>query len=153
MTPGQSAAWRTSPPSDGARRGSAGWSPRGAAVQSPGFNLIELPGDAVGSLPKSSKPLPLRWINEREWVAAMFPIDREIGIERQHNVLLVDLGHPHNARIGERHRSVAVFLMQLEQGGDMLLDAKGDAARTIFEQSEQCILRSREAREQMHRLG
>ncbi len=52
MTPGQSAAWRTSPPSDGARRGSAGWSPRGAAVQSPGFNLIELPGDAVGSLPK-----------------------------------------------------------------------------------------------------
>ena len=88
----------------------------------------------------------MRWINEREWVTATFAIDREIGIERQHGVSLVDLGHPHDARIGERHRSVAIFLMQLEQGGDMLLDAKSDAERTIFEQSEQCILRSREAR-------
>ena len=38
-------------------------------------------------------------------------------------------------------------------GSEVLLDVEGDRKRTIFEKSEQCILRSREAREQMHRLG
>jgi len=57
---------------------------------------------------------------------AMFAIDREIGIERQHGILLVDFGHPHDARIGERHRSVPIFLMQLAQGGNVVLDAERD---------------------------
>jgi hypothetical protein len=90
-------------------------------------------------------------MNKREGSSAMFAIDCEIGIERQHGVLLIDLGYPHDARIGERHRSIPIFLMQLEQGGDMLLDAERDLERT--EKFEQCVLRPGEAREQMHRLG
>ena len=43
--------------------------------------------------------------------------------------------------------------MQLEQGGDIPLDAKSDLERTILQKPEQCILRPGEAREQMHRLG
>ena len=83
----------------------------------------------------------------------MFAIDREIGIECQNGVPLVDLSHPYDARIGERHRPIPIFLVQLKQGGEVLLDVEGDRKRTIFEKSKQCILRSREAREQMHRLG
>jgi hypothetical protein len=41
-------------------------------------------------------------------------------------VTLVDLRHPHDAGIGERHRFVPIFVMQLEQGGDMLLYAECD---------------------------
>jgi hypothetical protein len=32
---------------------------------------------------------------------AMFTVDHEIGIERQHGILIVNFGHPHNTRIGE----------------------------------------------------
>ena len=51
-----------------------------------------------------------------EWNSAMFAIDREIGIERQYGVPLIDFGHPHDTRIGERHRPVPIFLMQLGAG-------------------------------------
>ena len=44
--------------------------------------------------------LPLRWVNEQERLPAVFAIDHEIGIERQHGVLLIDFGHPHDACIG-----------------------------------------------------
>ena len=67
----------------------------------------------------------MRRANKREWDAAMFPIDT-----------LVDLGHLNDARISERHRPIPIFLMQLEQGRDMLLDAERDPKRTIFEKSE-----------------
>ena len=83
----------------------------------------------------------------------MFAIDREIGIERQYGMPLIDFGHPHDTRIGERHRPVPIFLMQLAQGRDMLVDVECDCERTIFEKPEQCILRPGETREQMHRLG
>lgn len=53
-----------------------------------------------------------RRMNERKWNAAMFAIDRKIGIQRQHGVLLIDLGHSYDTRISQRHRSVPVFLMQ-----------------------------------------
>ena len=53
--------------------------------------------------------LVVRRVNERERDAAMFAIDREIGIERQYGVPLIDFGHPHNTRIGERHRPVPIF--------------------------------------------
>src|SRR5947208_17063830 len=44
-------------------------------------------------------------------VTTMLTIDREIGVEREHGVLLVDFCHSHDAGIGERHRSVTIFLM------------------------------------------
>jgi hypothetical protein len=40
-------------------------------------------------------------MNELERNSAMFAIDCEIRIERQHGVPLVDLGHPHDAGVGE----------------------------------------------------
>ncbi len=55
--------------------------------------------------------LSFRRVNERERNAPVFAIDRKIGIKRQHGVLLVDLGHSHDTRIGQRHRSVPIFLM------------------------------------------
>ena len=69
--------------------------------------------------------LVVRRVNERERDAAMFAIDREIGIERQYGVPLIDFGHPHDTCIGERHRSVPIFLMQLAQGGDVLVGRRG----------------------------
>ena len=60
-----------------------------------------------------NRRLTLRWMNELKRNAARFAIDCEIGIERTHGVTLVDLRHPHDAGIGERHRSVPIFVMQL----------------------------------------
>ena len=40
-------------------------------------------------------------MDERERNPAMFAIDWEVGIERQYDVPLIDLSHPHNTRIGE----------------------------------------------------
>jgi hypothetical protein len=54
--------------------------------------------------------LSLQGVNECERNSTMFTIDREIGIERQYGVLLIDFGHPNDTRIGERHRSVPIFL-------------------------------------------
>jgi len=97
--------------------------------------------------------LSVRRVNECERNSTMFAIDREIGIERQYGVSLIDFGHPNDTRIGERHRSVPIFLMQFAKSGDMLVDAERDPERAIFEKAEQRILCPREAREQMHRLG
>jgi hypothetical protein len=58
-------------------------------------------------------------------------------------VPLVQLGHAHDARVGKRHRSVPIFLMQPLQSRDVLLDAKGDPERTVVQKPEQRILRPR----------
>jgi len=76
----------------------------------------------------------------------MFAIDHEIGIERQHGVQLVDLGHPHNTRIGKRHWSVPIFLVQLVQGGNVLIDVERDAERRIFEEFASCPFENRASR-------
>jgi hypothetical protein len=83
---------------------------------------------------------------------AMFAVDHEIGIERQYGMLIVNFGHPYNTRVGERHWSISIFLMQLAKGGNMLIDAERDPKRTIFEEFEQSILASRKPGEQMHRF-
>jgi hypothetical protein len=86
----------------------------------------------------------MRRVNKRELDAAMFPIDT-----------LVDLGHPNDARISERHRPIPICLMQLEQGRDMLLDAGRDpilnAPFSRSSNSASCALGK--AREEIHRLG
>ena len=84
---------------------------------------------------------------------AMFTVHREIGIERQHGILVMDFGHPYNTCVSERHRLVSIFLMQLAKGGNVLIDAEHDPERTIFKKSEQCILSSGKPGEQMHRFG
>ena len=83
---------------------------------------------------------------------AMFTVDHEIGIERQHRILIVNFGHPHDTRIGERHWPISIFLMQLAEGGNVLIDAERDPERTIFKKPEQSILSSGEPGEQMHRF-
>jgi hypothetical protein len=81
---------------------------------------------------------------------AMFTVDHEIGIERQHRILIVKFGHPHGARVGERHWRISMFLMQLAKGGDVLIDAERDPKRPIFKKSEQSIQSSGKPGEQMH---
>jgi hypothetical protein len=49
---------------------------------------------------------------------------------------LVDLGHADDARIGERHWSVPIFLLQIAQGGQVFFNAECDLQRPIFEQPE-----------------
>ncbi len=71
----------------------------------------------------------------------MFSIDRKIGIKRQHCVLLMNFGHSDDTRIGQRHRSVTILLMQFTKGDDMFINIECYFERTIFKQSEQCILR------------
>jgi hypothetical protein len=83
----------------------------------------------------------------------MFAIDRKIRIERQNVMSFMDFGHPHDACISERHGPVPIFLMQFAQGWDVLLNAKCNLDRTIFQKSEQRIVRPGEVAEQIHRLG
>ena len=83
---------------------------------------------------------------------AMFTVDHEIGIERQHGILIVHFGHPHNTRIGERHWLISIFLMQFAKGVNVLIDAERDPERTIFKKSEQSILSPVKPGEQMHRF-
>jgi hypothetical protein len=83
---------------------------------------------------------------------AMFAVDYKIGIERQHGILIVNFGHPHNTRIGERHRPISIFLMQFAKGGNVLINAERDPECTIFEKSEQSNLPSGKPGEQMHRF-
>jgi hypothetical protein len=40
--------------------------------------------------------------------------------------LIVNFGHPHNTRIGERHWPISIFLMQFAKGGNALIDAERD---------------------------
>ena len=75
-------------------------------------------------------------MNESERNTAVLAIDSEIRIERQDRVALMDFGHAHHTRIGERHGPVPVFPMQLAQQRDMLLYLKADAKRTILEQTK-----------------
>ena len=84
--------------------------------------------------------LLLCWMIERECNPAMIAIDREIGVECQDGVGYIDFSHPHNTGIGQRHRPVPIFLMQLAQGRDMFVDAKRDLQRTIFDEPKQRIL-------------
>jgi len=83
---------------------------------------------------------------------AMFTVDHEIGIERQHGILIVNFGHAYNTRVGERHWPISIFLMQFAEGGNVLIDAERNPERTIFKKSEQSILSSRKSGEQMHRF-
>ena len=83
---------------------------------------------------------------------AMFTVDHEIGIERQHRILIVNFRHPYNAGVGERHWLISIFLMQFAKGVDVLIDAERDPERTIFKKLEQSILSSGEPGEQMHRF-
>ena len=84
--------------------------------------------------------LPRFWVDERKRGAAMLAIDRKIGIECQHSVPLIELGHSYDTGVGERHRPVTIFLMQTAQRRDMLLDPKGDLERTVFEQRGDSVL-------------
>lgn len=52
-------------------------------------------------------------------------------------VLLVNLGHPHDARIGERHRSVPIFVVQLQgaEVGLLRCDRDRQAREILSEQA------------------
>jgi hypothetical protein len=98
------------------------------------------------------RALFLRGKKESKRLMAMFTVDHEIGIERQHGILIVNFGHAHNTRIGERHWPISIFLMQFAKGRNMLIDAERDPERTIFKKFEQSILSARKPSEQMHRF-
>ncbi len=94
----------------------------------------------------------LRGEKECKRLVAMFTVDHEIGIERQHGILIVNFGHPYNTRVGERHWPISILLMQLAKGGNVLIDAEPDPERTIFKKSEQSILSAGKPGEQVHRF-
>ena len=56
---------------------------------------------------------------------------------------VMDFGHTNEARIGERHRRVPVFLHQPAQCVDMLLDPQRNLERAILQKLEQGVLRLR----------
>jgi len=71
----------------------------------------------------------------------MFLIDREIGIECRDRMTLIDFGHAHDARIGERHWCVSIFPKQVAQGVDVLVDPERTSERTVLQEFEQCVVR------------
>ncbi len=44
---------------------------------------------------------------------------------------LVHFGHPHNTRIGKRHRPIAVLVLQPLENRNMVLDVKRDLQRAV----------------------
>ncbi len=82
----------------------------------------------------------------------MLSIDQKIGIQCQDGMPIMDFSHSHNTCIGKRHRRVSIFLKQLAQRTDMVIDLKRDAERAILEELKQGVLRPRVPREQVHRL-
>jgi len=78
----------------------------------------------------------LRGKKENKRLMAMFTVNHEIGIERQHGILIVNFGHPYNTRVGKRHWPISIFLMQLAKSGDVLLDAERDPERAILKKFE-----------------
>jgi hypothetical protein len=50
-------------------------------------------------------------MDESQWDAAMLAIDHQVRIKRHHGMTVMELGHPHNARVGKGHRHVAIFLV------------------------------------------
>src|SRR5262250_2356528 len=68
-------------------------------------------------------------------------INQEVGIQRQNGVPLVNLGHPHNARIGKRHRDVLVLLKQPAQLADVLINPEGNAECAVVDKVEDGALR------------
>ncbi len=91
-------------------------------------------------------------MDQRNRLAAMFPIHHKIGVECEHRVPVIDLGHSHNTCIRQRHRLIAVFPMQTAQGRDMLVHVKRDSQGTIFQQRKNSILGVCERGEQVHCL-
>ena len=83
----------------------------------------------------------------------MLPIDREIGIQSQNGVPIVNLRHADNACISQRHRRVAILLKQLTHDTCMLIEPECDPECAIFEKFEQRILRPCVTGEQIHCLG
>ena len=92
----------------------------------------------------------LRRENEHKRLMAMFTVDHEIGIKRQHRILIVNFGHPYDTRVGERHWPISIFLMQLAQGGNVLIDAERNPEGTIFKKVEQSMLCAGKPGEQVH---
>ena len=91
-------------------------------------------------------------MNQRQRDLAVLAIDRKIGIEREDCVALMDLGHSHNAGIGQRHWSIEVFLVQFSQRRQMLSDLKCDSQRAFLEESEKRLL-CHWSREEIHCLS
>src|SRR5258708_33930343 len=77
------------------------------------------------------------WIDERKRHPAMFSIHCEIGIQRQDGMPFMALGHQHDASVSKRHRRVAIFLKQLAERTEMLLDPERNLERSIVEEFEQ----------------
>ena len=91
--------------------------------------------------------------DERQRRSAMFSIDQEIGVQRQDGMPIMDFRHTNDACIGERHRRVPVFLQQLAQRADMLIDPECDAQRSMLDKLQDGNRRLWVTREQVHRFG
>jgi hypothetical protein len=61
----------------------------------------------------------------------MLTINEKIGIEWHHVVMLVNLGHPHDARIRKRHRPIRVLAIQPVKLRDMITDLERDLESAI----------------------
>src|SRR5438105_5037151 len=89
-------------------------------------------------------------MDQRQRRAAMFAIYRKIGIEREDGLSVVDFRHSHDAGVGNRHWPITIFLMQLAQCRDVLLDAEAESERALLQQPEKAILPCGKTGEQMH---
>ena len=70
-------------------------------------------------------------MNERQWSSSVFPIDQEIGIQRQDRVPFMDFCHSDNACVRQRHGCVPVFVQQAPQFVGVLPDVESDLNRSV----------------------
>ena len=70
-------------------------------------------------------------------MAAVTPINPEIGVGREQNRIGEGFGHSDQARIREAHRNIRVFIHQPQDRLRVLVETKGGSQRTAAEEEAQ----------------
>ena len=82
----------------------------------------------------------------------MLPVNREVGIQRQDTMIVLDFRHADDTGVGQRHWGISVFSQQTVHRADMLLQPERQGQRAILQQIEQRVLRPWKSREQVIRF-
>lgn len=83
----------------------------------------------------------LPWMDQRQQLATMFAVDREVGIKCEDTVVIEKLGHPDQTGIGQGHRPVMIFSPKRSNLREVLLQMECNPESTALQKIEKHILR------------
>ena len=83
-------------------------------------------------------------MDQGERLAAVLPIEREVGVKRQYLVVLEKLGHPDDAGSGKGDRPIVILFPESLDFRQVLLQMKRYPESTLFDQAEERVLGRRQ---------